>query len=285
MSKKSKLRLLLYIIVFVEIVVIIMLLIKLFSSTGEQTRINNIDAAAHFTKEILSEVELVKSEEMNSEEKQEVRVGEKEVVDNSWKESDLSRFYGYDFPLAFSLNYNENDDGKFEYEIKDTGECYLLRGCLVCPEVIGTYCWGEVGDHFETISGRGYTVVNEESYNSDQRQRVTFLGEDGKTYVISNLPAFSMDAYTGALYNWLSCEDEGSYQTNYLDVVLRIDYDTVFSSSGITFDSCYKSGSFDNLEENIGYDIHFTKEGKLDVLTGGNANGLWNCSIWEDRLE
>lgn len=204
--------------------------------------------------------------------------------------TDLSRFYGYDLPLCFSLDYTENDENdSFEFSIIDTGSYYLVKGSLICPEFVSC---GEVGTHFVTGSGRGYTVIREESYNNDQRQKIILSGDDGKTYEIVNLPAHGMDVYTGAMYYNITSEDASkSYQTIFENVTLRIDYDTVFTNGewvGDTFDSCVKKGCFENVNYNIEYDIHFTEDGKIDILMGGNGNGMFggpNTENWISTLE
>ena len=67
----------------------------------------------------------------------------------------------------------------------------MLKGFLICPECIETSVIGEKTDgHFETVSGRGYRIVGREAYNNDQRERVILLGDDEKSYMINNIPAF-----------------------------------------------------------------------------------------------
>ena len=202
--------------------------------------------------------------------------------------TDLSRFYGYNMPLKFVLDYSESEENDdFEFAIRDTGSYYVVEGSIVCPEV--TDVWGETGTHFTTASGRGYTVLGMESYNEDQRQKVNLLGDDGLSYDIVNLPAFSMDAYTGTVYYYITSEHGGKkYQTVFENVTLRIDYNTVFTDGetiGDTFDAVVKNGGFDNVSWVIAYDIHFSDDGVIDILTTADygSNGMEagpNTEIW-----
>ena len=206
-----------------------------------------------------------------------------EEKDGDKSDNGLSAFYGYDLPLSFSLAYVEKEDGYYQFDIQDKGDHYLVKGSLICPECVETSVLNdaEVGEHFFTGSGRGYTVGSRESYNEDQREKVVLLGDDGKTYSVWGIPAFLIDVYLGTAYYIITSEDgEQNYQTIFENVELPITYDTHFTDGeevSISFDSHIKSGGLEYTDYSVAYDIHFGKEGKIDILTGAEpgSNGPW----------
>lgn len=203
--------------------------------------------------------------------------GEKEKInkmaedDNNQSEfTDLSRFYGYKLLLGFISPSTENENGKYTYSITDKGDYYLLEGTLICPEYVESWITSMgSGEHFVTGSGHGYTVVGTESYNNDQRERMILLGDDRKTYEITNLPAF--DLYMGTPYNEIVSEDENGYtryMTVFENVKLRIDKDIQ-----IPYEIELEDG-----DGEIEYDIAYmsceewieTKLARLNVLDSNN---------------
>ena len=217
---------------------------------------------------------------------------DKKEENSDKSDNGLAAFYGYDLPLRFSLDYTEKEDGYYQFDIQDKGDHYLVKGALICPECVETSVLqeAEVGDHFFTGSGRGYTVSSREGYNEDQREKVVLLGDDGKTYTVWGIPAFLIDAYLGTAYYTIESEDgEQNYKTFFENVELPIAYDTQFPD-GDSFDSYIKSGGLDDVWFSIAYDIHFTKDGKIDILTGADvgSNGPWDSNrtvMWKACLE
>ena len=215
--------------------------------------------------------------------------------------TDLSRFYGYNLPLSVFFNYEEEEDGSWKFSIADYGDYYVVNATLECAECVAQdVFWGaDIGQHFETGSGRGYTVISEESYNNDQRQKRILLGDDGITYEVSNLPAFSVDDYTGEPYYIIAKEDGTCCKTYFEDVKIRLEADMPFSDgetiSQSTFGEYIKSGALDSLPEEIGnghnFDIHFAEDGTIDVFNVMDVgqNGMWrygsDMEIWREKIE
>lgn len=203
----------------------------------------------------------------------------------------ISRFYGYDLPLIFSLDYDDADDDTLIYNIEDKGDYYLVGGSIICPECVST----SMGSEFETGSGRKYTVIGEESYNNDQRVKIILEGEDGQSYTIFNIPAFMMDTYTKAQYYPISTENNEYFKTIFDNVILQIDKDTVFydgNVAGDTFETAVNNGTFENTTYSIAYDIHFAEDGSIDILTPSDigSNGVmgWygaDTVVWRDSLD
>lgn len=183
--------------------------------------------------------------------------------------SDLSAFYGYDLPLAFDFDYEADEHGYGHYYITDTGSFYLVKGTLICPEFTQL-----AQSSFVTGSGHRYTQIGEESYNQDQRQKIILLGDDGKEYEVSNLPAFLVDMYTGASYYMITSEEAGPYVTYFENVYLRIDYDTYFTDGKHENEENFEHFYFDDFVKGVELDpvgpfcvdIHFTDEGKIDIF-------------------
>lgn len=210
------------------------------------------------------------------------------------KQISLKNFYGYDLPLVFSLSYKKNKDGNYVYSVSKKGNYYLVKGSLICPECIQIDVLDklEIGDRFTTGSGRGYTITNRTTYNNNQREKVSLIGDDKKKYEIVNLPAFQADAYTGTPYYVIRSKNEKNYQTIFENVTLRIKYNTKFTEgmlAGETFRSIVESGAFEDISFEIAYDIHFSKKGKIDILTPSDvgSNGPWGGSdtkVWKSKL-
>ena len=194
----------------------------------------------------------------------------------------IERFYGYDLPLEFWLDYIEYEYYR-EFNITEEGDYYLVKGTLICPEYVPTDIDTETGKTFMSGTGFEYTVLGEESYNNDQRQKILLEGEDGNKYEITNLPAFNYDIYTSESYYVITTEKGSHIQTHYEDVVLRIHKDVCFtdwydgSKTDTTFKYAVDNGWFRD-EEGIGrgYNIHFTEDGELDILasTDGFSNNV-----------
>ncbi|MBR1443043.1 MAG: hypothetical protein IJ583_05860 [Firmicutes bacterium] len=205
----------------------------------------------------------------------------------------ISRFYGYDLPLMFSLDYEYADDDTLIYNIEDKGGYYLVSGSIVCPECVNEN--NVYNSTFETGSGHKYTVTGTESYNNDQREKLMLAGEDGQTYTIFNIPAFMLDTYTGEQYYPISNENNEYFKTIFENVVLQIDKDTVFydgNVAGDTFETAVNNGTFENATYSIAYDIHFAEDGSIDILTPSDigSNGVmgWydaSTVIWHDTLD
>lgn len=210
-------------------------------------------------------------------------------LDNST--SGISRFYGYDLPLIFSLDYDYADDDTLVYNIEDKGDYYLVSGSIVCPECVKQ---DDLNGTFEAGSGRTYTVKGTESYNNDQREKMLLTGADGQEYTIFNIPAFMMDTYTKELYYPISNENNEYFKTIFEKVVLQIDKDTVFydgNIAGDTFETAVNNGTFENATYSISYDIHFAEDGSIDILTPSDigSNGVmgWYDStavVWREEL-
>lgn len=212
------------------------------------------------------------------------------IKDEETEITDVSNFYGYDLPLRFVMDYKENNENdNLEFSITDTGNYYLVKGSLSWPEVTNEAVGSDIGTYFTTVSGNGYTIVGIESYNEGQRQKILLLGDDGNSYEIMNIPAFFMDAYTGAPYYYItSKEGEINYRTILENVTLRIDYDVIFSdgkTSNGTFDDAVKAGYYEGVTWGIGFDIHFSEDGRIDIFTTADfgSNGMEameNTVIW-----
>lgn len=215
--------------------------------------------------------------------------------------TDLSRFYGYNLPLSVFFNYEEEEDGSWKFSIADYGDYYVVNATLEYAECVAQdVFWGaDIGQHFETGSGRGYTVICEESYNNDQRQKRILLGDDGVTYEVSNLPASSVDVYTWQPYYIITKEDGTCCKTYFEDVKIRLNEDMFFSdgetTGQTTFGEYIKSGALDSLSEEMGngynFDIHFTEDGTVDIFNvmDYGQNGEWrygsNMEIWREKIE
>ncbi len=209
----------------------------------------------------------------------------------STTENPICRFWGYDLPLIFNLNYTESEDGIYTFDIVDTGEGYLMKGTLCCGEC------AKISDveegNFVTVSGKEYTVEGEESYNNDQRSKLKLSCNDGQTYWIMNLPAFVIDNYIGTPYYVITGEDDIKYQTNFENVELLIPYDTCFSdgkTTDISVKEAYELGGFEESYCPIAYDIHFSEDGVIDILQPSDigSNGDWYGSgveYWKTTLE
>ncbi|MBE5834759.1 MAG: hypothetical protein E7309_08975 [Butyrivibrio sp.] len=219
-----------------------------------------------------------------------------EITDNSLdtdnKATDVSRFYGYNLPLIFSLDYEYSDDDTLVYNIEDKGEYYLVSGSIVCPEcVVQDDVYNSA---FETGSGHKYTYKSTEAYNNDQREKIVLSGEDGQEYSIFNVPAFMIDTYTKEEYYPISNENNEYFKTIFENVVLQIAKDTVFfdgNSAGDTFETAVNNGTFENATYSIAYDIHFAEDGSIDILTPSDigSNGVmgWYDStavVWREEL-
>lgn len=213
------------------------------------------------------------------------------------KSNGIERFYGYDLPLSFCLDYTYDENSEFDYNeffISDEGDYYLVQGSIVCPECVGINdIYSGEGNTFFTGSGFEYKVLGEESYNDDQRQRILLEGEDGKSYEISNLPAFQCDMYTGALYYVISSVDGTHYKTVYENVKLRINKDTHFTDEDgnkedVTFEYAVNNGWFEDVSYNLAYDIHFLEDGTIDILSpldiGSNGILAWYGPECERRI-
>lgn len=197
--------------------------------------------------------------------------------------TDLSRFYGYNLPLRFNAYHTDREDGTLAFSVTDKGDYCILEGSLTCPECVETSVIeeSEVGDQFTTGSGHTYTITRRESYNNDQREKVSFQGDDGKNYEITNIPAFFADAYKGTAYYIISSPEENSaYETKFENVKLRMDKE--------------QFPFIANLEEEyepLFYDIGFADDGTIDVLQAVDygSNGPWdsieNIEIWQGELE
>lgn len=247
----------------------------------------------------LEESDNTESEENNNEEPEENNNSNQEKTENEY--TDLSRFYGYNLPLSVFFNYEEEEDGSWKFSIADYGDYYAVNATLECAECVAQdVFWGaDIGQHFETGSGRGYTVISEESYNNDQRQKRILLGDDGVTYEVSNLPASSVDVYTWQPYYIITKEDGTCCKTYFEDVKIRLEADMPFSDgetiSQSTFGEYIKSGALDSLPEEIGnghnFDIHFAEDGTIDVFNVMDVgqNGMWrygsDMEIWREKIE
>lgn len=222
--------------------------------------------------------------------------GTKETIeqktDFNGRASGISRFYGYDLPLIFSLDYDYSDDDTLIYHIEDKGDYYLVSGSIVCPECVKQ---DDLNGTFETGSGHKYTVMGTEPYNNDQREKILLSGEDGQEYTIFNIPAFMIDTYTKKIYYPIANENNEYFKTVFENVVLQIDKDTVFydgNIAGDTFETAVNNGNFENITYSIAYDIHFTEDGKIDILTPSDigSNGVmgWYDSsavVWKSKLD
>lgn len=240
--------------------------------------------------------ELEKSDNVEQEENTN---SNQEKTENEY--TDLSRFYGYNLPLSVFFNYEEEEDGSWKFFIADHGDYYVVDATLECAECVAedVFWAADIGQHFVTGSGRGYTVVSEESYNNDQRQKRILLGDDGITYEVSNLPAFSVDDYTGEPYYIITKEDGTCCKTYFEDVKIRLEADMPFSDGETkdqsTFGEYIKSGALDSLPEEIGnghnFDIHFAEDGTIDVFNVMDVgqNGMWrygsDMEIWREKIE
>lgn len=232
-------------------------------------------------------------------EKEEDKDDEKESEDKENKATDLSRFYGYNLPLSIFFDYEEQPDGSWKFFIEDYGDYFIADVTLFCAECAGSECvYADIGEHFVTGSGRGYTVVGEESYSNDQRQKRIFLGDDGETYEVSNLPAPSgVDIYTWTPYYILVKQGETACGTYFEDVKIRLPADLPFSDGetvGGSFGEYVRSGAFEEFPDDTGlahdFNIHFTEDGTIDIFTDIDfQNGEWrfqrDMEIWRKKLK
>lgn len=291
-NKKSVLILSSLIIIFLVIFLILFLRGSYFKKVAQSGQ-NASEKVGTEMEQLLQETEQIADKSMVREESSE-KIGEENSATESQPqnaESDLSSFYGYDLPLAFDVNHTEEGNENFVFDVSDEDGYYLLKGSLICGECVDSDIIdsAETGQHFVTGSGRGYTISSRETYNNDEREKIVLLGDDGQMYEIVNIPAFVLDTYTGTPYYVITTEDGKNYQTVFTNMELRIPYDTKFPD-GVTFDDCVKQGLFEDVSWNIWYDIHFTEDGTIDVLTAGdvNSNGPWGgeqTERWEVDLE
>lgn len=233
------------------------------------------------------------SSNSNNEKVDDKKEAVEQKTDLSNSTSGISRFYGYDLPLIFSLDYDYADDDTLIYHIEDKGEYYLVSGSIVCPECVKQD--DIYSSTFETGSGHKYTATGTEPYNNDQREKILLSGSDGKDYRIFNIPAFMIDTYTKEEYYPISNEDNEYFKTIFENVVLQIDKDTVFydgNIAGDTFETAVNNGTFENATYSIAYDIHFAEDGSIDILTPSDigSNGVmgWydaSTVIWRDTLD
>ncbi|MBQ8086377.1 MAG: hypothetical protein IJ232_09765 [Lachnospiraceae bacterium] len=203
----------------------------------------------------------------------------KEDVSSNSVTSGLDRFYGYDLPLMFCVNYDgtlENMD--YSNYVIDNGDYYTVTGKLCCLECISTQdlqdIEDKVGAQYTSASGRVYTVQSYESYNNDQRQKCVFTCSDGETYEINNLPAFSVDEY-GRTFNSFVNENGNSVRADLNDVVINIP--KKYAVAGVL--SGAASGEIFEYSE-IVYDIRFAEDGTVDMLELPQT--LW-IQAWTDE--
>lgn len=213
--------------------------------------------------------------------------------------TDVSQFYGYDLPLIYIFDYTEQEDGSWKFDIEDCGDYFMVAGKFECPECVAMekaqdeITTGEEGE-FTTGAGNKYKVLGTEGYNNDQRMRILLLGEDGRNYEIMNVPAWYTDSYTNAGYYVIE-KNKDTFVTYLENVRLKIDADTIVSE-GMTFREYYDSGIFDEFPfescyTNYTFDIHFKKNGKIDVFNGSELgnNGDWyygdKVVYWEKTME
>ncbi len=197
--------------------------------------------------------------------------------------TDLSRFYGYGLPLRFNAYHTDREDETLAFSVTDKGDYCILEGSLTCPECVETSVIQEieVGDQFTTGSGHTYTITGRESYNNDQREKVSFQSDDGKNYEITNIPAFFVDAYKQTAYYIISSSENNTvYESVFENVRLRMDKE--------------QFPFIANLEEKyepLFFDIGFAEDGTIDLLQAVDygSNGPWdsieNIEIWQGELE
>lgn len=158
----------------------------------------------------------------------------------------------------------------------------------MCPECIDINLIGnaKVGSKVKTGSGREYIFKSRKGYNNDQREEVRLLGEDGQKYHIMNIPAFMSDVYKSGAYYVITTVNGGKTLVTYFEgITLKISADTKFSDgehTDGTFGEYVKSGifktfPFESCYSNYTFDIHFAKNGKIDIFTGAEvgSNGRW----------
>ena len=171
--------------------------------------------------------------------------------------------YGFGWYSRFDTNLLETiDEGEDEtgvtyqtlkYDVTDTGSGYELIGKLTIPnrisdtnywefinDAIGDYTQVEVDDpdstyqKYETVYdvkegasfknlGKTYTI---ESYYKDDNGRgyCTLLGDDGKTYTISNDLSAKMDNLGDGLFLDIYCVDDDSLYLTYEKVKIFVPY-------------------------------------------------------------
>ena len=224
--------------------------------------------------------EAVSSSEVITETGSEVKIEETRTEEPKMV-SGISRFYGYDLPLLFVVDYDMTDDGIRDYNssgyVIDNGDSYKVKGTLFCLENIPNQqlydIKDEVGAQYTSGSGRIYTVQGEESYNNDQRQKVIFSCSDGKTYEIVNIPAFEMDEY-GRTFNTFVDSDGNSFRTGFKDVEINI-------PKSIELASWLNSAISGEAEDyDIAFDIRFAEDGDIDMLE--SAQTFW-IKEWTDE--
>lgn len=229
----------------------------------------------------LEENDNTESEKNDNKEPEKNNNPNQENTENEY--TDLSRFYGYNLPLRFNAYHTDREDGTLAFSVTDKGDYCILEGSLTCPECVETSVIQEieVGDQFTTGSGHTYTITGRESYNNYQREKVSFLSDDGKNYEITNIPAFFVDAYKQTAYYIISSPENNTvYESVFENVKLRMDKD--------------KFPFIANLEEEydpLFFDIGFAEDGTIDVLQAVDygSNGPWdsieNIEIWQGELE
>lgn len=211
-------------------------------------------------------------------------------TENSGESSDVSAYYGYDLPLMFSCDYTENPDGSWKFDIEDKGDCFIVKGKLICPSCIDseTAHGTEIGEKLRLGNGVTYTVTQRTTYNNDQREKVLLSGSDGKEYEIVNIPAFQNEKYTQTCYyKVLFAEGDREFVTEINDVKLKINADTTFfdgKNKGETFGEYYRSGVFDRFPfsscySSYTFDIHFAENGDIDIFTGSEP------TEWYDKAD
>ena len=174
----------------------------------------------------------------------------------------MARLYDYDLPLIFSV---QNAD---EITLSNSGEYYLVKGTITCPECVAVDDVPGDGMHFLSGNGRGYTVLGTESSADDQRQHIVLQGDDGETYYIYGLPNFYLNTYTNVCYYFISGKGK-NVDVNYSDVVIRINPDIEFvckNEKTSTFRNALYNGYFDSFEGTPSFFIHFGKDGVLDLF-------------------
>ena len=228
------------------------------------------DGTKQFVDECTYGADAIPDNNANTEDKQEKKDNNDSVI------SDVSRFYGYDLPLQYVVGFEETDEGMLDSSsyVIDNGDSYTVTGSLSCAECIPNDIlqdiMNEIGAQYTSASGKVYTVQSTESYNNDQRQKVTFECSDGEVYEIVNIPSFEMDEY-GRVFNSFHDTKGNAIITIFNDVVLNIpkNSDT--------------EGFFNNIKDvdwSVRFNLRFNVNGDIDLMDY-QETGFW-FKKWSD---
>ena len=210
--------------------------------------------------------------------------------------ADLSRFYGYTFPLLFCVSYEEGQNGNISVSAEDKGDYYLLEGNLMCLECYVDNSglngnWEE--DRYITRSGRIFTQESIETYGEALRQKMVVLGDDGNRYEIWGIPSHT---FVNGTMCWQMVAEDGRTKpvTVYENIKIRIDKDTHFTQEGFTDQTFGEwiqdaiSIDWDGYYEGPGLHINFAEDGTINRLEFddyGKDGFDGYYEIWQGKLE